>query len=436
MKFPAPFLLLLLAVPDSVSPLPSFLGSCISRRRQICTKLRHQEGSVDVRLLADVLRGGALHTYDNAEEEDEDSSDGTDGSEGSDGSGDEVDEDASKIFEEEEEEESEGSGDDDDDDDVDDGDEVDGVGDGDSDSNDGDESVGSDGSDEDSEEETEAVESEEEEEEEQTIISDVKKKAASSAASTGEAAAVSPPAPQPPAGMMKQMLVTFAAMAIIKKLDLASPVVIKNARIAFVAYHVSIQVLVAYVQWKCGNELKTQKPWKGETVVVESPWKKMLSAAVSSQGADAKNLMSTALSTKESLPQPEYDIQEAKKLRGSQFFPIAFMYYLHFKRGGVQPLIYQTIMGAYGLLSNPLVKVYVLGEKVERPFVVPGGNGMLGGMMPPPPPGVKVNEEVISVEEGEEGEEGEEVKGKEDEVEETEDESEEEETDKSDEDDE
>ena len=85
------------------------------------------------------------------------------------------------------------------------------------------------------------------------------------------------------------MLVTFAAMAIIKKLDLASPVVIKNARIAFVAYHVSIQVsvliletacwgqaltqlsqvLVAYVQWKCGNELKTQKPWKGETVVVE-----------------------------------------------------------------------------------------------------------------------------------------------------------------------
>ena len=62
-------------------------------------------------------------------------------------------------------------------------------------------------------------------------------------------------------------------------------------------------------------------------------------------------------------------MEQAKKLRGEQLMPMLFMYYLHFKKGGVQPLIYQTIMGLYNLYKNPLFKVYVLGETdIPRPF--------------------------------------------------------------------
>jgi len=88
--------------------------------------------------------------------------------------------------------------------------------------------------------------------------------------------------------------------------------------------------------------------------------------------------------------------------------PVMFMYYVHYRRGGVQPLIYQTMMGLYGLYKNPLFKIYVLGEKgVKRPFAAaqgampPGMAEALGGG------GGAGEEEVVEVveEDEEEGEE-------------------------------
>ena len=259
-------------------------------------------------------------------------------------------------------------------------------------------------------------------------------------ASASTAASVAPakPAPPPAGPMMKQMAITLGTMALIKNLDLNSPSVISKARVAFVCYHVLIQLLVVYVEYVCKAKLKA-KPYKGKMVDVESAWKKMLSAAVSggaggeaggakvcdrreklstshtknthtpthphkhTKNAYFQDLMSSALKTKTSVPEPEYDIQEAHKLRGSQLFPVLFMYFMHFKRGGVQPLIFQTVTGFAGLFSNPLVKAYVFGEDVERPFVNPNAMGM-----PPPAAGegiIKV-EEVSSSEAGKDEGEG------------------------------
>ena len=87
-------------------------------------------------------------------------------------------------------------------------------------------------------------------------------------------------------GMMQQMMVTLGTMFVIKKMDLGSPTVIKNARLGFVCYHVLIQVLVLFVEFKCKAALKN-KSYGGRTVTVESAWKKMVGAALSSQGGGA-----------------------------------------------------------------------------------------------------------------------------------------------------
>ncbi|GMH48512.1 hypothetical protein TrLO_g4557 [Triparma laevis f. longispina] len=383
-------ILLTALLGNLASPLPPFLPLLHSSRPSILSLSASQKSHVVDRLFT--LKGGAL---DSALTDDDESNESSD-----DGSGDDDEDEVTLGGDDDEEEcdESEGSGDDDEEEES-----------------------------EDATDDSSSTEEEEEEEEEQDQEEQEQEVAAT---------AVTPPAPPPPPkDMLKQMLVTFSAMALIKKLDLTSPTVIKNARLAFITYHILIQALVLYIVQKCtaileSNKSSNNKKWNGKMVKIESPWKKMLSAAVSqSSGNDAKNLVSGALGSSSEIPEPEYDINEAKKLRSSQLFPILFMYYLHFKRGSVQPLIYQTIMGVYGLWSNPLVRVYVLGENVNRPFVVQGGNPLMGVGPPQGVGGVGGNEEVISVSEDvkvEKVEEEEESEDDDETEEETEDETEDE----------
>ena len=59
------------------------------------------------------------------------------------------------------------------------------------------------------------------------------------------------------------------------------------------------------------------------------------------------------------------------KGRRSQVGSLCVTAYLHLKKGMVQPLVANVIMGLVALLRDPLVRVHVLGEDVERPFAPP-----------------------------------------------------------------
>mmetsp|Transcript_18367 Transcript_18367/g.42031 ORF Transcript_18367/g.42031 Transcript_18367/m.42031 type:complete len:96 (+) Transcript_18367:456-743(+) len=48
-----------------------------------------------------------------------------------------------------------------------------------------------------------------------------------------------------------------------------------------------------------------------------------------------------------------------------------FNWFLHFKLGQVQPLVFQAASGAFALVNHPLFQVYVLGRDLERPFAAP-----------------------------------------------------------------
>ena len=66
-----------------------------------------------------------------------------------------------------------------------------------------------------------------------------------------------------------------------------------------------------------------------------------------------------------------YDLDMVLKGRRSQVGSLCVTAYLHLKKGMVQPLVANVIMGLVALLRDPLVRVHVLGEDVERPFAPP-----------------------------------------------------------------
>ena len=131
----------------------------------------------------------------------------------------------------------------------------------------------------------EEEEDEGDEDEDNSAVSSSSSTTTATTTATATATITAPvkPAPPPAGPMMRQMAITLGTMALIKKLDLTSPSVIAKARLAFVCYHVLIQILVLYVEYKCKAKLRV-KPYKGKMVDVESAWKKMLSAAVSGGG--------------------------------------------------------------------------------------------------------------------------------------------------------
>ena len=53
------------------------------------------------------------------------------------------------------------------------------------------------------------------------------------------------------------------------------------------------------------------------------------------------------------------------------FFPTAFLFFLHFKMGQVQPLLHQSASVMLNLTHSPLWQAYVLGRNLERPIKTP-----------------------------------------------------------------
>jgi hypothetical protein len=67
----------------------------------------------------------------------------------------------------------------------------------------------------------------------------------------------------------------------------------------------------------------------------------------------------------------EYDLAQAKSMNGGLLVTMAFMWFLHFKVGQVQPLYMQTIQGLMNLYYSPLFQVYIMGRNLQRPFKNP-----------------------------------------------------------------
>lgn len=57
----------------------------------------------------------------------------------------------------------------------------------------------------------------------------------------------------------------------------------------------------------------------------------------------------------------DYDLDMVRKGRHSQLGSILAMAYFHLKRGYLQPLVLQTVMGFVSLAKDPLVQIHLFG---------------------------------------------------------------------------
>jgi len=220
-----------------------------------------------------------------------------------------------------------------------------------------------------------------------------------------------PPTPPPfPAAAKSQMVVTLATMLLTSRLDLNSTPTIKLWRILYILHHLVIQALVLYV-------IAIAKSTGDTTPLrIPSPLTPLLNGALSSAGSDVSAMLSNSLT--KSTTYMQYDIDAAKGLRSAQIVPLCIMYYLHFRRGSVQPLVFQTVMGFFNVWKSDLFRGYVMGEEVERPF---GAQKAAEGKMDVEEEGSEEEEEEGSDEEEEGSDEEEEVSEDEEEVSEDED---------------
>lgn len=169
----------------------------------------------------------------------------------------------------------------------------------------------------------------------------------------------------PPA--MQQFAVSIGVMLLSNRIDILDPKAVRIARFAFVAYIVSVQVFLLYVQLRA-KKINDRTPIK-----ISNP---LASLAQNSGigGGGGGNFMVKALADQVLSTQTtilEYDLKQVKKMNGGLLFPMVFLYFLHFKMKQVQPLLMQTATGFLNLAYSPLFQVYVLGRNLERPFKPP-----------------------------------------------------------------
>jgi len=152
-----------------------------------------------------------------------------------------------------------------------------------------------------------------------------------------------------------------------KKLDFTDVKVIRWCRICLLSYILLTQLFLIYVRIRA-NQINDTSPIKQQEV---NP---LLSALLPSSTPDiAKQLASKMLAVSAGTPSTimDYDILQAKTFNNRLFFPTAFLFFLHFKMGQVQPLLYQSASGILNLIYSPLWQAYVLGRNLERPFKIP-----------------------------------------------------------------
>lgn len=179
----------------------------------------------------------------------------------------------------------------------------------------------------------------------------------------GEAAVVEYDEPLHPS-FMQSIAPSIGVMYLSRKVDLFDPKVVKTIRFAFVAYAIVMQIFVAYVR------IKAKLANDRTPVTVTNPMSSLLQKQLPSGGGGTndmvKNIASQFLQSETTAM--EYDLKEAKKMGNSLLFPMIMLWFLHFKMGQVQPLLFQISSGVLNLVYSPLFQIYVMGRNLERPF--------------------------------------------------------------------
>ena len=163
---------------------------------------------------------------------------------------------------------------------------------------------------------------------------------------------------------MQSLAPSIGVMYLSKKIDLFDPKVVKTIRFAFVTYAIVMQLFMFYVR------IKAKMANDRTPVVVKNPMSSLLQKQLpSGEGGTndmVKNIASQFLQSETTAM--EYDLKEAKKMGNSLMFPMIMLWFLHFKMGQVQPLLFQVSSGVLNLVYSPLFQIYVLGRNLERPF--------------------------------------------------------------------
>jgi len=173
----------------------------------------------------------------------------------------------------------------------------------------------------------------------------------------------------PMLGFVGQMALTFGSMRAINtaldKTEKSKATVI--ARLLYVGFLVLHQGLLSYIE--------SLVVAKDDDTPLTLPGNPMLAALAKKQadGGDAGGVAGALvdkLTSKETTVR-DYDLDMVKKGRNSQLGSLALMCFLHIKKGMVQPLVAQAVMGVAALVKEPLVQAHLLGRDLERPFVAP-----------------------------------------------------------------
>ena len=168
---------------------------------------------------------------------------------------------------------------------------------------------------------------------------------------------------------MSSMMTVIGAMMVFRRFDMYDPQVVRNARIAFVAYISSVIAFSMYVRFKARSN-NDQRPVVMENAIAGIVKSQINNAmAGSSSSETVKSLADKFLTSVTNIM--EYDMQQASALRNSVLAPMLILWVLHFKMNQVQPLLMQIVTGLSNLMYHPLVQVYVMGRNLERPFKKP-----------------------------------------------------------------
>jgi len=160
---------------------------------------------------------------------------------------------------------------------------------------------------------------------------------------------------------MQDMGVTLGVMLLCNKLDLTNAKIIKYARFAFIAYAIVVQLFLIYVRYRI-HSINDTTP-----ITITNPLSSLIPKQAESSSSDmVKNLASQFLTNESTVK--EYDLKQANSMNSGLLFPMAMLWFLHFKMGQVQPLFLQTANGVKDFIFSPLVQVHVLGKNLERPF--------------------------------------------------------------------
>lgn len=131
----------------------------------------------------------------------------------------------------------------------------------------------------------------------------------------------------------------------------------------FIGYIILLQAFLFYVR------LQAKATNDRTPIQISNPFSKILDSATSQQSSPVKSIASSLLTSQSTVM--EYDLAQAKSMNGGLLVTMAFMWFLHFKLGQVQPLYMQTIQGLMNLYYSPLFQVYIMGRNLQRPFKNP-----------------------------------------------------------------